>query len=557
MVWAQGPDAVSACQTEARTVAIFGLPHDRGVPIGAAQIAASPDAAGLFPLDGYFAAVVIDASGARVFSDVLGLSPVYYWQAGQRLLAGSSAALFSEHPLFTAGVDVTSVIAILLIMHPLEGRTIYSGVRRLRPGHSLEWTSDSGTCERQIYQLPLSRDQYDLPFAAHVDNLDMAVKTAVNRQRPTGVLLSGGLDSRLIAAYARRDGVLSSSFTLGVMSDHDARLARTVAASLSLDAHFFEVPEHDFSDCARLAARWEHSQNGFSSLYHWKLIEPLARFGSLVANGLVMDAVVGGSHILWAYDPVRRTMSFESFWRRLNRHGLPAATVRDIAKSAEMRDAVHWVQEEAEALFNSQGDTVAHRAFAFDLRYRQRFHVARGAWATSFGSWPVMPILDRDLLAVAGGIPAASLGDRRCESALLMRVFPRLARIPLDRNGQPEALLPRFRHQIVRHLRTSVVRFGGRAVQSALSPREPRRYVRIYDVNNAAWRTIRQQAEPFRDMLHEWFDAERLANCWPGPRVTAPAVDKIVDSAAMKNLIGLALCLSGGRAPSATRHDAA
>ena len=144
MVWAQGPDAVSTCQTEARTVAIFGLPHDRGVPIGAARIAASPDAAGLFPLDGYFAAVVIDASGARVFSDVLGLSPVYYWQAGQRLLVGSSAALFSEHPLFTAGVDVTSVIAILLIMHPLEGRTIYSGVRRLRPGHSLEWTSDSG-----------------------------------------------------------------------------------------------------------------------------------------------------------------------------------------------------------------------------------------------------------------------------------------------------------------------------------------------------------------------------------------------------------------------------
>ena len=207
LVWAQGPDVVDTCQTEARTVAIWGVPHDRGVPIDAARVAASPDATDLFPLDGYFAAVVIDASGVRVFSDVLGLAPVYHWHAGCRLLVGSSAALFSEHPLFTARADLTSVVAILLIMHPLEGRTIYSGVCRLRPGYSLHWTSGGGSCERQIYQLPLSRDQYDLPFAAHVDNLDLALKTAVNRQRPTGVLLSGGLDSRLIAGYARRDGV--------------------------------------------------------------------------------------------------------------------------------------------------------------------------------------------------------------------------------------------------------------------------------------------------------------------------------------------------------------
>jgi len=377
----------------------------------------------------------------------------------------------------------------------------------------------------------------------------MALKTAVNRQRPTGVLLSGGLDSRLIAGYAHRDGVLSSAFTFGVMSDHDARLARIVAASLSLDTHLFEVPQGDFADCARLAARWEHSQNGFSSLYHWKLIEPLARFGSLVANGLVMDAVVGGSHIRWAYDPGRRSMSFDAFWRHLNRHGLPPVKVRDMARSAEVRDAVDQVHREAEEVFDSLGETVAHRAYAFDLRYRQRFHVARGAWVTSLGSWPIMPILDRDLLAVAGGIPAASLGDRRCESAILMRVFPRLAEIPLDRNGQrAEALLPRFRHQIAGHLRAKVIQYGGRAIQSALSSREPRRYVRVYDVNNDAWCAIRRDAEPFRELLHDWFDADRLASYWPAPHVMVPAVDKIVDTAATKTLIGLALCVSGGSA---------
>ena len=46
------------------------------------------------------------------------------------------------------------------------------------------------------------------------------------------------------------------------------------------------------------------------------------------------------------------------------------------------------------------------------------------------------------------------------------------------------------------------------------------------------------------------FDADQLAKHWPAPDVTVQAVDKIVDTAAMKNLIGLALCASGEKAAS-------
>jgi hypothetical protein len=335
------------------------------------------------------------------------------------------------------------------------------------------------------------------------------------------------------------------------MSDHDASLARKVAELLALDPHIFEVPPQDFPECARLASRWEHSQNGFSTVYEWRLIGPLARLGSFTANGFVMDAVVGGSHINWAYDRGHRTMSFAAFWRRLNRHGLPSSTLKGMARTAEVRDAVESAEREVEEIFDSLGDSVHHRAYAFDLKYRQRFHVARGAWATSFGSWPIMPMLDRDLLAVAAGLPAASLGERRCEAAVLMRVFPRLAAIPLDRNSQTaEALLPRFRHEIVRHVRDTAIKVGGRPVKSILSRQEHRRYVRVFDVNNDAWRSVRRQAEPFRDILHEWFDADQMAKHWPAPDVTVQAVDKIVDTAAMKNLIGLALCASGEKAAS-------
>jgi asparagine synthase (glutamine-hydrolysing) len=490
----------------------------------------------LLVFDGYFAAAVVDPSGVCVFGDVLGVSPIYYWHEGGRLLVGSSAALFSEHPKFTPRVDVTSLVAVVLTMHPIDGRTIYCGVSRLGAGRALHWTSRSGADERLAYDLPLSRDQYDLPFAAHVDNLDSALKIAVGRQRPTAILLSGGLDSRLIAAYARRDGVLSSAFTLGKPRDRDRRFASRVAASLSLDAHYFEVPQHEFPECARLAARWEHAQNGFNTLYEWKLVHPLAQCAPFTANGFLMDAVAGGSHIMTAYDRDSRTLGFDPFWRHLNRSGLPPVVVREMGKTGEVRDAIDWVLGRLQELFNSAGESVSHHAYAFDLRYRQRFHVARGAWATSFGSWPMMPVLDRDLLTAAGGIPPASLAERRCEAAVLVRVFPTLAHIPLDRNrGSTDPLLPRFRHHLVRQLAATATRFGGRAAQAVSLRGEPRRYVRVFDVNNSGWRAIRDDAEHFREVLYDWFDPEALARQWPGPEV--------------KNLMGLALCIGGWSDP--------
>jgi asparagine synthase (glutamine-hydrolysing) len=541
VVWAEGPQAADVSQIPERTAIVWGRPHDRGKPADAASLATSRNEPRLPAFDGYFASVVVDDSGVCVLGDVLGLSPIYYWHEGERLLVGSSAALFSEHPLFNPRVDVTSLVAVLLMMHPIDGRSIYAGVSRLGAGRSLHWTPGKATEEHPHFELPLTQDEYDLPFAGHVDNLDLALKAALGRQAPTGVLLSGGLDSRLIAGYARRDGVLSSSFTLGLPSDRDRRFASKVAASLSLRAHYAEVPPEEFPDCARLSARWEHAQNGFSTLYEWKLAEPLARFANFAANGFVMDAVAGGSHIAVAYDRNHRTMGFDPFWRYLNRSGLRPEAIREMGKTAEVRDAVDWVVGRVKELFESAGESASHHAYAFDLKYRQRFHVARGSWVTSFGSWPMMPVLDRDLLAVTGGIPAASLADRRCESAVLVRVFPRLAHIPLDRNrGRPDPLLPRFRHELVRHVTT---RLGGRAIEAAFSVRDPRRYMRVFDVNNAGWRAIRREAEPFRHILHDWFDAESLARHWPEPDVQVTEADVIAGTAGMKNLMGLALCV--------------
>jgi hypothetical protein len=58
--------------------------------------------------------------------------------------------------------------------------------------------------------------------------------------------------------------------------------------------------------------------NGLNNLTHWNDHLHLRKLAPSVVTGYVMDAVVGGSHINWAYSPSDTNMSFEAFFARVN-----------------------------------------------------------------------------------------------------------------------------------------------------------------------------------------------------------------------------------------------
>jgi asparagine synthase (glutamine-hydrolysing) len=194
------------------------------------------------------------------------------------------------------------------------------------------------------------------------------------------------------------------------------------------------------------------------------------------------------------------------------------------------------------AVYESYSDIESQRAWCFNLYNRQRFHVASAAWSLSFSAWPVIISLDRRLLETAGGMPAATIAERRAETELVCKRFPALAALPLDRNScDTRPLQPRLRYQVSRYVYNrlrSLYRFAhpGKNVKC-----ERRYYVRIYDFNNPGWLAIRRQAEPYREKLFHLFDKDVLDKLLPAPDVRISSADSIIDTSGLKTLLGLML----------------
>lgn len=496
--------------------------------------------------DGFYAAAVYQPNlGLVVGADVLGVFPIYYWTGGEVLLVGSSPELFRYHPAFKFEFNPVGLVGILLTMHIFDGQTLQQGVRRLDAGHQLLWQRGKSATEVLQYRLPVSENYFSLPFSAHVEILGQAVDKTITRHvrgdSDYTLLLSGGLDSRMAAGYLSEKGINIRALTLGLPTDLEMKNAIPVARKLGFKHSSFDVGFEQYSRCASLQAEWEHLSNGFNNIINWGINSHLVGSAQRVIIGHMIDAVIGTRYITWAYSASEHTMSFDSFFSNVNRWGINPNILKKLLRKELFGDLVDETIARIRNVYESYSELESQRSWCFNLYNRQRFHVGSAAWALSFGAWAVVPALDRRLLEIAGAMPAATIAERRAEEELLCRRFPQLASLRLDRNSyNTEPLRPRLRYQLGKyfysHLGLRRLRHIGGNGES-----ERRYYFRTYDFNSPGWLAVRQQAEPYRDRLFEFFNRDVLEELLPAPEATVSVGDGIIETSGLKLLLGLML----------------
>lgn len=556
-LWASGARAPVTSVSDDQTAAvIWGRPitGDDGRPIETRELAAAwADAKDGTPpiFDGYYAAASYHAqNGLVVGADIIGMFPVFWWHNGDVLLVGSSPELFKHHPLFRFELDLAGLTGILLLMHSVDGRTLMKGVNRLGAGKVLIWRKGSAPREVLQYELPVSTEHFSFPFSASVELVNDTLRRSVARHVPSGekcgLTLSGGRDSRLLAGTLVDLERKPVALTFGDKNDIEMQCATAVAKTLRLEHHTYRMRLDRHDSLAELHARWLHSCYGFNCIDYWNCVEGLKTLPPFFASAFVMDSIVGGSHIDWAYSKKTRDMSFANFFARINAYGIRIDQLRRLLKPEIFGSLVDDVAGRIESIYQSYSDSEAQRAWCFDLHHRQRFHVATLPWQFSFASWPIMPAIDRDVLKVTGGTAPGVLSDRQVEDEIIRRYFPILAELPLDRNGfDTEPLSPRLRWRIADNLRARVATLTRMFSRGKRYGPDRRIYYRIFDFNGPAWRTARRQAEPHRDKLYGLFDKQVFDSILPPPDADVKVADGIIDFSGKKLLVGL--CLWAGR----------
>ncbi len=499
-------------------------------------------AADLF--DGFHAAAVYDEGGLRAGADRLGLFPLYYWSSGDVVLVGSSAELFHHHPSFRRELSPAGLVGILLTGHSVDGQTLLAGVKRVAAGALLVCARGAQPAEIERCQLPVSRRYFNLPFSSQVDVLNDVLERAVavhapRRQRHT-LLLSGGLDSRMLGGYLAQQGVDAEALTLGLPRDLDMVAARRVVRALRFPHRVGDTPFDQYLAYADRQSRWEHLSSGFSTIRLWGLPPLLRPLSSRVVAGYVTDAIVGGPLVHYLPQRDHRGLSFETVFGYYNRTAFHPDVLAKLLRREIFAGLVEHTIGRLRERYQSYSDIDAQRAWCFELHHRQRFQVGASAWRLSFGGWPVLPATDREVVQAAAGMPDATVARRRAQKALMVRWFPGLAALPLDRNSYDmRPLTPSLRWWLSNSMRRGTARIMRRV--PAGWRREARYYYRVYDINNAGWRAVRMKAEPLRSRVLHLFEPNALESLLPSADTRIVAKDAIVDTSGVKLLLGLVL----------------
>lgn len=514
--------------------------------------------------DGYFAAVRYSpTAGLTIDVDPLGFFPMFVASQSRSVLVGTSGALFEAHPEFQTELDPTGLAGVLLTNGSIGNRTLLRGVQQLAAGHQLRVTSAGKLAEVETSKIGTPDVDESRSYEKSVDFVQAEFKSALTRHRPahadTTVLLSGGLDSRLVAAHLKGLGFEFTATTLGKSTDFEVRGARQVAAALNVRwmQKDTECPPDELIQRSRHVARWEHLTSGFSGI---QTINP--SFGDMAPlfwSGHFLDDILGGYASRYSLDPQTGQMSFETFFGKLNRWGLAPQTLQKLMRPAfsNSQSVVDGLVEELRAEWDRFGGTNAQKSFRLKLATRCRYHLAGAVNRMTNVSWPIAPYLDQRLLRSLLQVSPEAFRGRRLETDLLRMQSSHLLRLPLDTNSFrfenlatvqiSSALDPR---KLWRSLKKSARSW----YWSRYRQLEPRRYQRIFNPDQPDWKTIRAAAEPNRQFLLDWMDRDVLAEIVPAPETNLSLTDPFAGGGAIRSLCGLMLCEAGMR--SRTRSAA-
>jgi asparagine synthase (glutamine-hydrolysing) len=447
-----------------------------------------------------------DDGACCIAVDPLGLFPLYYYSTPEFLLFSSSLWPFGQHPQISAELDLDGLIGIFLSQGVVGGRTLLREVTRLSPGCAVTWRPGHLASEREVNRLTPTADLFDASFDEQVDVVDTALRSATTRDDSDVLLLSGGLDSRLVAGYvSTAHGADFHTMSLGSDWQYDVAFARDVAGLLGWQHRSISVDMSHFCRHAMVQARHEQLAGTFSDLAFWQLVVALNQSNPAVLTGFC------GNNVLepLRHDPGQTEFSFERVFTSCNRYGLSPDTLRTLLRVENAEDRIAAVIERLRYEYETVDCEPFQKVLMFDLTHRTRFLIGSVLWRLSFGMRPLLPYADRGVVTASLALPVTAFRGRNLQKALLRRGFPSLARLPLDTASFfTRPLVPTLRDR-VRHL--------GLLAYHGLSRRERRYYHSVFDLNGPGWRAVRVEAEKSRSRAEAVLDPDTLRQLLPPP----------------------------------------
>jgi asparagine synthase (glutamine-hydrolysing) len=206
-------------------------------------------------LRGMFAFALWDRRSRKLFiaRDRLGIKPLYYRYDGTTLLFGSEIKTILAYPGVKAEFNRRTLAEYLAFGYIAGNETMYAGIQKLAPGHTLELDESGKLTITPYWDLSVQADDDGRPREYYIKTyrelLEECVGSHLMSDVPLGVFLSGGLDSSAVAALTtkiRKEPIETFSVGYGEKEFSELRYARQVAEHIGSMHHEVRLSREEF-----------------------------------------------------------------------------------------------------------------------------------------------------------------------------------------------------------------------------------------------------------------------------------------------------------------------
>lgn len=440
-------------------------------------------------------------------SDAVGLKPAYWAETADGWLFSSTITdILACEPALAQPLDPIAVQFLFIGRATWEDRTLHQRVKRLASGAVYRWTHEGGLAVSRERRWVLPEADPSMTFETFCREMDAQVNRLIDgmlaaNPEPLALSLSGGYDSRLLAAMTVERGHRPLSITFGASYTREARAAAEIARLLGLPHR--STPYRDdiiLGQLDRLTGWLEGccdlSTGQMSAVadFHLPPVRMIQGFaGDLIAGSFAARVKAGDD------------TSHEAMARSILRYYLP--TGPDLGRLL----GISMDEQALVASIRAQLGDDCSPVPAF-WRWGWEDHVRRYTAGILCASQPwadlLMPYYDRDYVAFWSRVPMAGLEDRKWFKRWFAGRFPQLGQVPhpehhaLIAQQQPARALEWVEQRL---FNTAARIFGSNRVDQAM--RAIGRSTYIYDGPNLTSRQhqarLFERLEAFRPALRQ------------------------------------------------------
>jgi asparagine synthase (glutamine-hydrolysing) len=254
-------------------------------------------------LEGMFAFALFDRTRRRLFlaRDGFGIKPLYVRQTAHQISFGSEIRALAHDGLGSVSIDDGFTRTYLRLGYVPSPGTAFKGIQKLKPGTFWEIDIDTGAIrEETFYRLKpaVIEDRREEVLVEQLrELLNASVRRHLMADVPTGVFLSGGLDSSALVVYANHHGTPPATFSMGFSSSDqgdETRFAATVARRAGNENVRIDLRPANLGDLDPIIDALEEPLADSAVLPLWYLCNGTATHVKVALSGEGGDEVLGG-----------------------------------------------------------------------------------------------------------------------------------------------------------------------------------------------------------------------------------------------------------------------